>query len=371
LLHPENLDYEISKIERYHGFLVPGFINAHCHLELSWAEGMIQPRQGLNDFVLLLENYRQNMMPDTINHAVIEQGNALFNSGTVGMADVVNTADTCKFKEESPIRFHNFCEVFASDPEKAGQAFSRAAMVRDAFIRLSRNNSATLVPHAPYSLSEELFRLVLDTEQTGLLSIHHQESDDENRFFFNGSGDIAHRRKFFNPGISPFKCTGKRPLESISGYFRKEQPLLLVHNTFSTEEDLDFARGYFNNLSWCLCPNSNLFIENRLPNIELLRNKGCNLVIGTDSLASNRHLSILEEIKTIHREFPEIPLCELISWATANGASLFGFESLGTFEQGKQPGVVLIEDVDTDQPGLLPGSRSRLIVKPGDDSIRE
>jgi cytosine/adenosine deaminase-related metal-dependent hydrolase len=136
-----------------------------------------------------------------------------------------------------------------------------------------------------------------------LLSIHHQENTDENLFFKNGSGAGAARRIMFNPDLPPYHGSGKRPMESIAGYFAPEQKILLVHNTVSEQQDIEFVETYFRHAYWCLCPNANLYIENRLPDISLFRAASCHITLGTDSLASNHQLSILEEIKTIQKYF--------------------------------------------------------------------
>jgi cytosine/adenosine deaminase-related metal-dependent hydrolase len=91
--------------------------------------------------------------------------------------------------------------------------------------------------------------------------------------------------------------------------------------------------------------NANQYIEDAIPPIEMLRSSGCNIVLGTDSLASNWSLSILDEMKTIRKYFPQIPLEEMLAWATLNGATALGMErTLGSFEKGKKPGVVLLDE---------------------------
>ena len=93
-----------------------------------------------------------------------------------------------------------------------------------------------------------------------------------------------------------------------------------------------------------LCPNANLYIENRLPNINLLLKSGANICIGTDSLASNHQLSVMAELETIHQYYPEIAWEKLLGWATYNGASALQMQqSIGSFEAGKRPGIVQIK----------------------------
>jgi cytosine/adenosine deaminase-related metal-dependent hydrolase len=119
--------------------------------------------------------------------------------------------------------------------------------------------------------------------------------------------------------------------------------ILLVHNTVSTKEDVQWAMDYSKLVYWALCPNANLYIENKLPDVPMLRQMGAKIVVGTDSYASNDSLSILDELKTIAANFPETPTAELIQWATLNGAEALGFkQQLGTFDKGKTPGVNLV-----------------------------
>jgi aminodeoxyfutalosine deaminase len=370
LLDPGNLDHEISGLEKYEGFLCPGFINSHCHLELSWAKGLIHGH-GLDHFLKDLDALRKDIQPEQEIAAISREGDAMLKRGIVGVGDISNGLATLAYKGNSKILFHTFAEVFGSDPLKAGPAFERVTRIFDSFGSAGRNNCSSITPHATYSLSPELFRQIAvhASENSLILSIHHQESEEENRYFMDGSGPIAERRKFFNPGIVPIEPTGKRPIESISGFFKNNQPLMLVHNTVSQEQDIAFAESYFEKIYWCLCPNANLFIENKLPDIELFRKRGTTITLGTDSLASNSSLSILEEIKTIQGHFPGIPLCELLRWATQNGAEALGFNHLGTFEKGKKPGVILIKHPDIESLCLLPESNSSVLIMHGHDSL--
>jgi cytosine/adenosine deaminase-related metal-dependent hydrolase len=127
--------------------------------------------------------------------------------------------------------------------------------------------------------------------------------------------------------------------------------LILVHNTVTTKEDIEFAQQTNKELYWCLCPLANLYIENTLPDVNLLYASNCKLVVGTDSLASNDHLSIWDELSVLHAHFPTIPLEEKLRWATSNGAEALGMNStLGSLENGKQPGIVFIENFNIEHP---------------------
>jgi imidazolonepropionase-like amidohydrolase len=130
--------------------------------------------------------------------------------------------------------------------------------------------------------------------------------------------------------------------------------MYLVHNTFADKKTVNSVnkRG---NTYWCLCPGSNLYIENKLPPVEMLKSEKCEIVTGTDSLASNTKLSILSEIKMLQENFPSVSLEELIRWATINGARALGQDKIyGSIESGKKPGLLLLQNADLKNIRLLP-----------------
>src|SRR6478735_7807200 len=123
---------------------------------------------------------------------------------------------------------------------------------------------------------------------------------------------------------------------------------ILVHNTFTKDEDVAFVNHQSSivnqEIFFCICINANLYIEDKVPPIDMLVNNNCTMVLGTDSLASNHSLNLLDEMKSIGQHFPHIDLQALLQWATINGAKALQMENkLGSFEKSKQPGVVLIE----------------------------
>jgi cytosine/adenosine deaminase-related metal-dependent hydrolase len=352
-----------EEITYYEGILCPGFVNTHCHLELSHAEGLIPEGKGLDKFVRKLEKIKRSADVLYTLEAIENATAEMEQSGIVATADIANGIHTLEFKRNSKHYFHTFVEVFGSNPAYARAILEKAINIKAKFEKHTLRGNVTIVPHATYSLSEELFRLVATTGEGKLISIHHQENEDENHFFEDGSGPIAARRDAFNPGLPKFTGTGLRPMESIAGYFGPKQKILLVHNTVSENQDINFVQSYFENAYWCLCPNANLYIENRLPDIDLFRQNNCKITLGTDSLASNHQLSILEEIKTIQQHFSQIPLAELLTWSTLNGAEFLGLQQkLGSFVKGKTPGVVLIKNIDIQTLQLRPETTSQLII---------
>ena len=223
----------------------------------------------------------------------------------------------------------------------------------------AKNN---FVPHAPYSVSVLLFRFIGE-EPDKIISIHNQESAEENLMFREKRGKIIEFFSLMGMDFSNWKASGKSSLQTVLNYFPKKNNVLLVHNTFTDAEDIKFAEAYSKNIYWVTCPNANLYIENKLPNYNLFIAAEAKITIGTDSLASNYSLSILDELKTISQKFPEINLEMLLQWATLNGAKALGLQNeLGSFEKGKKPGVLLLENINLDTVSLTSESKVKRLV---------
>ena len=146
-----------------------------------------------------------------------------------------------------------------------------------------------------------------------------------------------------------FKPSLKSSLQTYFHKLEKAISVILVHNTFTTQADIEFVQNQKSNqlVSYCICINANQYIEKALPPIEMLIKNGCNIILGTDSIASNYSLDMVEEMKTIQTNFPEVSLEQMLGWATLNGAEALGMGGeIGSFEKGKKPGVVLLENVE-------------------------
>lgn len=365
VIDPLLLDYTLSDVEHYPGFICPGFINAHCHLELSYFQKRIKEHQGLGKFIIELERVRKSAEEEETATAIISAEEEMMSNGIVAVGDICNNSSTFEIKNKSKIIFHSFIESFASASQKANTAFEKAVALYDEICQNSNNNRASITPHSTYSLSKDLFLFIKDfAEKSGnIISIHHQESEEENLFFLAGKGNISEIHSRSGIEKSGFCNSGQRPLLSIAGYLPKDNPLQLVHNTVSDESDIVFADNYFSDLYWCFCPNANLYIEQKLPDFALFFNKKCRITIGTDSLASNKSLSILKELKTIRSNVPYIPLNTMLSWATINGADFLQLSSrLGSFDKGKMPGVLLLENVDTDKLHITRDTSVKVLV---------
>ncbi len=352
-----------ENLEIFDGIISPGFINCHCHLELSHMKNLIPEKTGMIDFLLSVIKQR-NFSPEIIQEAINDAEQKMLQSGIVAVGDICNTADTLAQKKQGNLYYHNFIEATGFVETSATARFESSVEIFKKFAQQYSLpiESNSIVPHAPYSVSKKLFELIINFPGNHLLTIHNQESEAENEFLQSGTGDFLRLYQLLGIDISFFQPTKKRSLEIYLPYFKKNQSLILVHNVTTNEEDFEtmINDGWkmadkknpandhqsSTNLHFCLCPNANEYITGTLPDVDLLIKNNCSIVVGTDSLASNNQLNILEELKTLQHQFPNLETTTLLKWATINGAQVLQLESLtGSFENGKQPGIVLIENI--------------------------
>lgn len=331
-------------VQHFQGMLSPGFVNSHCHLELSHMKGVIPQQRGLVDFVLEIIKHR-NAPQEKILSAIEAAENEMFENGIVAVGDICNTNHTIAQKIKSRLQYYNFIETSGFPPAVAEIRFQQIEELYKEFV--SQLQNVSIVPHAPYSVSTSLLNKIVAHEESTILSMHNQEAVEENELFIDKSGDFLRLYDQLNINTDFFNPPGKTSLQYLIPYFKKSKPTILVHNVHTSEADVIKSVSYFDtsSLYYCLCVNANLYINNALPTISHLIQHDCNIVIGTDSLASNNQLSILEEINTIKKHFPALSMSQLLQWATINGAKALGIDDLyGSFEKGKRPGVIVINE---------------------------
>jgi cytosine/adenosine deaminase-related metal-dependent hydrolase len=345
-------------VEHLSGAICPGFINTHCHLELSHLKGAISRHTGLVNFLMDVQKFR-GADKNKVLDAALGAENEMLENGIVAVGDISNSNVTIPIKAAGKLYYHSFIEIFGFLPAQADETFKRAVDLVKEFKPLS----CSITPHAPYSVSKELFKLIKSHCGAGqnLFSIHNQECEDENKFYRYKQGRFNDLYAAFGIDISHFKPMARNSIQSIIPLLTNKQEILLVHNTCTNLKDIYFIKRFDHKIHWCFCPSANLYIENKLPKIELFIGQGYNMTLGTDSLASNDKLCILSEMRTIQQKFPMINTASLIEWATVNGAKYLGIDDeKGTIEPGKTPGLNLITGLD----GLMltPESKVRKLL---------
>ena len=332
-------------VEFYAGLLVPALVNVHCHLELSYLRGAIEPRGGFAAFAAGMARTRNLFTDEQRVEAVRMADEQMWREGVGAVGDIANDTSAFGVKEQSNIRYRTFAEVFGLRAESI-----------EPFEKLLGFPETSLSPHSTYSLQDGFFKQICRAGEAPL-SIHFMESPGE-RELYEGRGALHEWYKsqgwecdFLNYGS---------PAERIVASVPAERSVILVHNCCVTQRDIDVIMSHFTApVYWAVCLGSNDYISGLLPDIDLLRRNHLNICIGTDSLASNGSLSMVEELKRLGN----IPLSESLVWATANGAEALGFgDNLGRLEVGKKCGLALIDALDYDTPRLTEKSVCRRIL---------
>jgi cytosine/adenosine deaminase-related metal-dependent hydrolase len=349
---------EGSSLETLSGIIVPGFINTHCHTELSHMKDKITSGGGLISFIKDILSFRAADQGEMLAAAEAAD-NEMYDNGIVAVGDISNNSLTASLKRKSKLYYHTFIEILGFLPDNANELFDKALATAEDFKPLS----VSITAHAPYSVSKELFKLIKQHSDSGtnLLSIHNQECEDENKFYRYKMGGFIDLYKHLGVDIGYFRPQARNSLQSIVPLLTNRQKVLLVHNTCTNLKDIYFIKRFDRKINWCFCPNANIYIEKRLPKIELFINQGLNITLGTDSLASNSKLCILSEMRTIQEHFPALSIDTLLRWGTINGAQFLGIDDVkGTIEAGKTPGLNLLTGMDGSK--ITPDTKVRRLV---------
>ncbi len=337
-------NHDASSLEIFEGVIVPGFINTHCHLELSHMKGLAKTGTGLLPFLQTVVNFR-DVSEEQIFAAIEAADREMYEEGIVAVGDISNKTDTAATKEKSPIKYYTFVEMFDFlQNDWAEKTFGDYWKVFEGQSD-GNGNRKSCVPHAPYTVSEKLFGMLKETTAEGMtISIHNQETPHEDALFLNKTGDFLKFYDAFQISIDSFQPTKRTAIHYALENMNPTCRTLFVHNTMTRPEDIEAAHNWGgDNIYWATCANANLYIENRMPQYQKFLDANAKMTIGTDSLTSNWQLSVLDELRTISKFQSYIPFETLLRWATLNGAEALGFESeLGSIEKGKTPGLNLL-----------------------------
>ncbi len=334
----------MSSTEFYAGVLFAGMVNMHCHLELSFLRGAITPKCGFSSFAAELAQKRDLFSPDQQIEAAQRADLEMRREGVVAVADIANGGVTSSVKAKSSIYYHTFVEHFGLRRHSV-----------DYLNPLLTDRRHSLTPHSTYSVTDATFRQIALLGDAPL-SIHFMETPSE-RELFEGHGAYTewYRSAGFECDFLHYGSPAKRIVESVPA----TRSVILVHNTTVKREDVELVMNHFKApVYWVLCPRSNDFISSLKPPVDLLRSMGAKICLGSDSLASNYSLSMLEEMRLLQG----VPLCERLTWATANGAEALGLTHIGDIAVGKQPSINLLSGIDYQNMELTPTSRIETLI---------
>lgn len=332
------------------GAIVPGFVNSHCHIELSHLHKKFRKGTGMAGFIDQINALRDWAGADVKARLTREWMDKMWNDGVSAMADISNDDSSFNVKASHRLYTRTFLEVFGSEPEMCDGVMEEVRSLKDVADKAGIDAAPT--PHSCYTMSPQLLSASAAAGlESGYLSYHSQESQEEEDLLISGTGAMYENRK--RSGMSTPPVTGESSLKYFIDRLADAKPapydehILLVHNVCLSQSDVDAAKKVMKNVYWAICPLSNIFIHNALPPVDLMRRNGLAITVGTDSLSSNDDLDMVKELVCLHTNFPEVPMSELLVWACLNGARFLSRDSvLGSLAPGKVPGIVFVYDVD-------------------------
>lgn len=319
--------------------LLPGLVNAHTHLELSWMRGRVPPGTSMAAWAASLMGLRRS-----VSH---EPGEPIVNaiaearaSGTCLVGDVTNTFATYHpllDSDLSAVLFRELVGFAATDPEAVVAAVSAqiADLTSIAWLR------PLIVPHAPYSVSPGLLQAIARCTAGKPLSIHLGESAQELEFLREGTGEwraLLDALGVWNPSWTPPGCG---PVEYLDRMGMVDDHLLAVHGVQFTDAEL--SRLAAARATVVACPRSNRWTGAGVPPIDRFFASGVRVAVGTDSLASVDDLNLFAELAEVRRLAPVVPAARILESATLAGAEALGFAAeLGSIEPGKRAQLLAV-----------------------------
>lgn len=347
------------------GAVVPGFVNTHCHVELSHLHGKFRKGTGMAGFIDQINELRDWAGREVKVELTRKWMDKMWNDGVSAMADISNDDSSFEVKQSHPMYTRTFLEVFGSEPEMCEEVMADVTRLNETASSCGLDAAPT--PHSCYTMSPQLLSASAAAGlKSGFLSYHSQESQEEEDLLISGSGAMYENRK--RSGMSTPPVTGESSLKYFLDRLEAAAPapyeenILLVHNVCLKQDDIEAVRKTMKNPYFAICPLSNIFIHNALPPVGLMRENGLKITLGTDSLSSNDDLDMVKELSCLHEAFPEIPMNEMLEWACMNGASFLGkADELGSLTPGKRPGIVLVKDID-ENGFVTSASRSERII---------
>jgi aminodeoxyfutalosine deaminase len=321
--------------------VLPGLVNAHTHLELSWLKGRVPPAGRMSDWIRGLMQLRRDVHRDdpfAMGAAVAEARRA----GTAVVGDITNTLASVPALAASPLAAHVFYEMLGFGDEDPG---ARVAQRADA-VRATAGERlrASVVPHAPYSVSRALFREIgaLAAREEWPTSVHLGESPEEVEFLRRGEGpwrELLQQLGVWNAVWRPPGCGPVAYLESLGLLTART---LVVHGVQLADDELRRIAEIGGTL--VTCPRSNAWVGVGAPPVSRFYASGVRVAVGTDSLASCPDLNLFSELAVMRRLAPEVPASRLLHSATRAGAEALGFEAdHGAIEPGLRADLIAVD----------------------------
>jgi cytosine/adenosine deaminase-related metal-dependent hydrolase len=334
--------------------LMPGLVNAHTHLELSYLRDQIAPSSSFTAWARQIISARRTKPTDPMalkvpeGPAIDDAIDECLRCGTAVIGDIGNTHTAFRKIAASPLAGVFFWELIGFNLDADERGFD--AIVAHAIDDLKELPAAdrlrpSLAAHAPYSVAPLFFRAI--KKAVGRMpfvpcSVHLAENVEEVELLKTGGGPWKTLMKdigSWNPG---WTAPGVSPVQYLDDMDFLDSRLLAVHGVQMSAGDLETLRK--RGVTLVTCPRSNGHTGAGVPPIVEFYESGVRVAIGTDSLASSPDLNVFAEVATLHALAPSVAPAALLESATIQGARALGFDAdYGTIEPGKLSRLLAVD----------------------------
>lgn len=336
--------------------LLPGFVNAHTHLEFS---GLTKPlgAPGMSLPTWIRSVIADRGRGDRDAAAAIAAG--LTESASAGVTTIgeIATSPAPSYQVDGSPRTLLFQEAIGFSAGRVDSVASEMERRVDA-----AGQTAGISPHAPYTVNPRLLVRLIDMaiDRQLPIAMHLAESREELELLRDGSGpfqELLAERSMWDDAAIP---RGSRPLDYLRQLARAPRSLAIHGNYFDAEE-IAFAAAYRDRMSVVYCPRTHAYFEHEPYPLAAMLDAGVRVALGTDSRASNPDLNLLSEVQDVALRFPQIDPATLLRMATLDAAEALGFGDLvGSLTPGKRAELKMVRcDGDLRDPYaalLAPGA---------------
>ena len=326
--------------------LMPGLVNAHTHLELSYLRDAVPPSSSFVGWVRSVMAARRQWPAPAASVILQSVGSAIEEAAACGTAlvgDISNTLVTFGPLARSSLAAIVFNEVIRFNGADAASVVEQASRQLEELLPTDLVRTS-LAAHAPYSVAPLVFREIrraVDRDPLARCSVHLSESVEEVEFLRTGQGPwraMLEELGSWDPSWIP-PCVSPVQYLDDSGFL--DERVLAVHGVQMTSSDL--ARLAARRTTLVTCPRSNGYTGAGAPPLEAFYASGVRVAVGTDSLASAPSLNVFDELAAMRALAPDVPASALLDSATRQGARALGFESeFGSIEPGKRARLLAV-----------------------------
>ncbi len=293
--------------------LLPGLINAHCHLDYTCLRGKIPKQESFTDWIRAINAEKEKLSPEDYVASINDGFGEAKRFGTTTIANLTAFPELIA-RIAKPIRTWWFAELIdVREPNRAKEIVDLATK------SLEGVENWGLAPHAPFTASPNLYRRC--EEVARLLTTHVGESREELAMFGEAQGPLYEFIRQIRSGVGD--CGHETPLERFVGALGDRalpHKWIVAHLNELAERDLNLLARLKTKFHVVHCPSSHDYFGHSPFRFERLRALGFNICLGTDSLASNDNLSLFAEMREFQRNFADVAPKEILSMVTSNSA---------------------------------------------------